>query len=623
VAHHHVGGNDQGDEGNFAVRCFKSCRSMPGDVQVDNKETASPRAAMHAVTFATTIAHASQVAAQSSGGMLVGRDLPNVPEALSRRLKGVRLGWVLELVANSTGAAEILARIRSAASEESRVSLRMRGLCETVAVLDVRLSLQRVQGCCIFVNLPDLLHDVQVNLGHLLDMHSNTGMVNLTQQYEESEAVLCHTEKVLAAAEDCQDLWLRLSNAFHNDQVRALASPQFELLKEAQTKWRIMQVKVQDHGGKLAPCAAVGGPLGECIDISALLRTVHQQLGHVYAHVRKTFARMHLLSDAEVLLTLAESKPAGLPASVIQRCFPGVRGLVTDMHHKQSDMAQDSAASTSVVTAIQGHCGEQMILANAVEATYVPAYEWLAHLEVAIRHSLRLQTYQAIHDVAQLPEDAWHVSYPQQSICLAMCLAFTRATEQALCADAQGSKSSAVRSLAEQMHLRLETISQRLAGSAPVFGPTSSAKLRALTALALMAITQRDVADLLFKKDVRSPADWTWLSTLRYSWPDDCSGLRISVGDATITYGWEYQSTCSLTMNHLLIHSDEAAATACMALRHNSVVAFAPAAESIGVQVDKLAASMADVFGRMIMTLDCTTHTTSKQLQRFLQVSLS
>jgi hypothetical protein len=91
-----------------------------------------------------------------------------VPEDVSVRLKEVRLWWVLEIVARSTVAAEILSDLRSAASEESRVSSAMKLLCSNVASLELKFSSARVHACSSFQNLAELLVAVRANLARLI-----------------------------------------------------------------------------------------------------------------------------------------------------------------------------------------------------------------------------------------------------------------------------------------------------------------------------------------------------------------------------------------------------------------------------------------------------------------------
>jgi hypothetical protein len=275
-----------------------------------------------------------------------------------------------------------------------------------------------------------------------------------------------------------------------------------------------------------------------------------------------------------------------------------------------------------LVTAVQSCSGETFQLNNAVIGTYLPAHEWLAHLEVALRGSLRECTYEAMQQIANMPEDEWHVTYPQQSIYLATALAFTRAAEGALLADAaEGHRRGSIRSLAEQMNVRLETITQRLAAKPAPHGPGSTSRLRALAVLVLATITHRDAATRLHQEGAQSAADWLWISMIRYSWP--AHDLLLSVGDAQMNYGWEYNGTGPRGMDHLVVHSEQAATTACMAIYHDGIVAVPAATPAMGVQMPPLAEAIANTFGRPYVSLICTTCTTSRQLQRLLQGALA
>lgn len=574
---------------------------------------------MHAVNFSTTLATGAERKRSGPASLLnlVGTTLPHVDPATADHLQAVPLWRMLALLVFSGAAMAIFERLFIAASEESKIKEALIHLHNRISCMDVRLSTRRKHGCLVIVNLPELLYAIQLANAQMTSLLSNhTGRHHLQGEFVSTQADLAEFESALCLTDDTQTLWLELSRILQEAGVRQLVAADMPAFTQVQTRWRVMQVAIADGAHSVASACAHAGPLSHCAGIMPILKRVQDNLRRAVTAIRDVFPRFHLLSDTEIMSALAHARdPMRLPPGLMSTCFPGVVGLLTKT--RAPDAEQPPAPADDhrlVITAVKGSNGDTMQLLEPVAADLSPLHEWLAHLEISMRSSLRTHTATALVAAPTLDAKMWRTAFPQQAVYVADCCAFTFAAEQALLSVSTGGKHLAVNTFSHMMAARVETLSQQIRTAEP--GQASALRLLVVTGIA-----HRDVASTLLADGATSPSDWAWQRQLRHYWHADDKDCHVRVADARIAYGWEYSGGRISQEACLLAHCDRAVSVACAALRRDCGVAFSPAdGGQFGVPVSYYGEAMAQVCGRLIVHVGCTKTCTFLEMTRILQV---
>lgn len=450
----------------------------------------------------------------------------------------------------------------------------------------------------------------------------------MSQEYDAIEGVLTHHKGLLRAAIDCQSAYLTLAAVLQDQTCRSVLADQLPAAADVQTRWRLMQIRLEDGKDTLKDACSDGGPLDTCTSMLAAMQAIFSQFGQLYATMRLTCPRLNLVSDAEILLAIAFGHtPADVSSSLLKACFPGVSSLVA----KAPARATDAAVTITAVRGLQRDC---IILEAPVTAGLLPLHEWLAHLEVLLKSSLRSHTKACLESPPEL--DPVHLStpYPKQAVMLVDGVLHVRAVEDALTKLAKGSDRQAVRQLADETCAHLEALAERMVCSMREQSSTAASDpdghLRptsfnscALEVLLLSTQAHRDTAEQLLREGVAAVSDWTWLRTVRHYWLEEAHDCHVCVGDACLSYGWEYSggSYCQETM--LLVHSDRAMMAAVSALQHSCVLALSPVSDSTGLPLNAAAGALAGALGYLLVHVDCVGGLGHLEIVRLLQVRCS
>ena len=586
-----------------------------------NSMKTSTAACMHAVNFSTSLTTAAERrrAGPATLRQLVGASLPDIDPDTADQLQEVPLWRMLALLVFSGAAMAIFERLFNAASEESKIKEALFSLHSRISSMELHLSTKRKYGCLVIVNFPELLHAIQLGNAEMTSLLSSHKVRHhLQREFVSTQAALADFESALCLTDDTQTLWLELSLILSEAGVRQLVAADMPAFTEVQTRWRVMQVAIADGAQSVAAACAHAGPLSHCAGIMPILKRVQDNLRRAVTAIREVFPRFHLLSDTEIMSALAHARnPMRLPSGFLATCFPGVAGLFTRTH--AHDEEKPSAAADSdriVVTAVKGSHGDTMQLLEPVAADLSPLHEWLGHLEIAMCSSLRTHTATALLAAPNLDAKMWRTSFPQQAVYVADCCAFTFAAEQALLSTSSGDKQHAVNTFSHMMAARVETLSQQIRTA-------DHGQASALRLLVVTGIAHRDVASTLVADGATSPTDWSWQRHLRHYWHADAKDCHIRIADARIAYGWEYSGGHISQESCLLAHCDRAVSMACAALRRDCGVAFFPAdGHQFGVPVAYYGEAMAQVCGRLIVHVGCTSSCTFLEVTRILQVRL-
>lgn len=175
---------------------------------------------------------------------LVGHGLTHVNDEIATQLESVPLWRMLALLMFSGAAMATFDRLYIAASEESNIKKALVDLHTRISCMELRLSTQRKHGCLVIVNLPELLHAVQLANAEMTALLSNhTVRHHLQAEFVRTQAGLAEFEMALCLTDSTQTLWLELSRILSESSAREIVSADMPAFMEVQTRWRVMQVQ--------------------------------------------------------------------------------------------------------------------------------------------------------------------------------------------------------------------------------------------------------------------------------------------------------------------------------------------------------------------------------------------
>lgn len=159
-----------------------------------------------------------------------------------------------------------------------------------------------------------------------------------------------------------------------------------------------LQNQIQSGKGTLLEATLCSGPLCSCRDMLAQLLTIQAAFCSLYVDMRREFPRLQLISDDEIQQALClSSAPQMLSSSMLSAVFPGVTALVAVS--QATDAVGDDVSIKTVIAADD----DTLRLVDPVAVANTPLHHWLAHLNVAMRSSLRALTQACLECAASLP----------------------------------------------------------------------------------------------------------------------------------------------------------------------------------------------------------------------------
>ncbi|KIY92558.1 Dynein heavy chain 7, axonemal [Monoraphidium neglectum] len=181
----------------------------------------------------------------------------------------------------------------------------------------------------------------------------------------------------------------------------------------------------------------------------------------------------------------------------LRKIFEGINGLEFD--------------AKGVVTAMRSEEGESVTFAKPFDpATAGGAVErWLIDCEAAMRDTLRAVVRQSFDAYASRERIKWVCEWPGQVV---------------LCVDSMyWSHDVAAAIVVDKVRAQLSKLERRT-----------------LSALIVINVHARDVADELARQNVASENDFEWTSQLRYGWDSAREGVVVRMLNAALGYGYEY-----------------------------------------------------------------------------------
>lgn len=243
---------------------------------------------------------------------------------------------------------------------------------------------------------------------------------------------------------------------------------------------------------------------------------------------RNAFPRFYFLSDDDLLELLGQSTKDPILQKHIKKLFPGINRLQIDEKNGTMSIVKLHSAEGEEVRLL-----EPIAMIGSIET-------WLAHLLKQIKTTLIdavvrcCQTEQFTIDVIK--------SYPEQVICLARSIQFTKQTEKAIAA--------------MNLQTHLKTIKNEI-----VYYTTNMhtddvdnlTKIKVRSVL-LDLVHQATIVQQLIDENVTNVLDWGWVQQLKFFLNANTRMVTVKMVSAEFEYSYEYLGNVNRLVDTKLTH---------------------------------------------------------------------
>ncbi|EIW66046.1 hypothetical protein TREMEDRAFT_35527 [Tremella mesenterica DSM 1558] len=263
--------------------------------------------------------------------------------------------------------------------------------------------------------------------------------------------------------------------------------------------------------------------------LADLLTKIQKALGEYLEKERSSFPRFYFVGDEDLLEIIGNSKDIRRVMKHLKKMFAGISTLQLD-------------EDETMLLGFASREGEEVSFRSPIMLKDFPKInDWLARVESEMRHSLaeslfravtELRTLFAIDSELSLPGlMTWIDSYPAQLVVLAVQVAWTELTENAL---ESNSLTNVLTLVAKTLDLLADTVLQDIA----------VLQRRKCEHLITELVHQRDVIRGLISNGIRSSSSFDWLYYMRFylidTIEDPLLRLEVRTADAIFPYGYEY-----------------------------------------------------------------------------------
>lgn len=245
---------------------------------------------------------------------------------------------------------------------------------------------------------------------------------------------------------------------------------------------------------------------------------------------RNAFPRFYFLSDDDLLELLGQSTKEPTIQKHIKKLFPGINRLQIEKNQKNG--------ATSIVKIVSAE-GEQVKLLEPISMVG-PIETWLGHLLKQIKITLIdliakcFQTDQFTVDIIK--------SYPEQVICLARSIQFTKQTEKAIGA--------------MNLQTHLKTIKNDIAFYTTQI-PKDADDLTKIKVRSILLdlVHQVTIVQQLIDENVTNVLDWGWVQQMKFFLNSSTKLVTVKMVSAEFEYSYEYLGNVNRLVDTKLTHN--------------------------------------------------------------------
>ncbi|XP_023289892.1 dynein heavy chain 1, axonemal [Orussus abietinus] len=323
------------------------------------------------------------------------------------------------------------------------------------------------------------------------------------------EKKLSLTQEVLSSWIEVQKAWMYLEPIFSSEDISRQLPMEAKKFNTMERNWRRIMKNAHDNPYVILICPdnTLLESLKECV---TLLDVVQKGLSDYLETKRMMFPRFFFLSDDELLEILAQAKNVRAVQPHLKKCFENMKEL----------RFEDDLAITRMYSAEneEVHLDAPVYPAGNVE-------DWLGHVEVAMRSTLKEIVGRSLELVEDTPRKEWVYMWPGQVTLCAGQTYWTAHVEEAIA-------SNTLPTFFGIMLQHLDDLRDLVRGQ-----QTEIQRLM-LEAVITIEVHARDVLSNLIREKVVNVNDFDWISQLRYYWVEE--DLKVRAVNAEFPYGYEY-----------------------------------------------------------------------------------
>ncbi|PFH34693.1 ATPase family associated with various cellular activities (AAA) domain-containing protein [Besnoitia besnoiti] len=330
-------------------------------------------------------------------------------------------------------------------------------------------------------------------------------------------AQLLTLQETLEEWEALQRSWLYLEAIFASPDIRKQLPSEATKFAAVDQDWHALMKETQEYAIAFS-AGTKEGRLGALRGLNRILEDIRKGLEDYLQHKREAFPRFFFLSNDELVELLSQARSLAAIQPLFRKCFANLYELLAQEDTKLAE-----------IMGMQSAEGEEVFFQRPLKARG-PVEKWLPEVEEAMTKTLKRLLSAQRADATPLRREWLAANASQVTACVSQIL-WVAKTEDALAS--QDPRSS----LTEHYHRQLDRL-QTLTGF--VRENLTPLTRRAVTALAIQDLHNRDVVADLLEAGAESPSSFTWLQQLRHYWHvenDECVVVQM---DAFFVYGNEY-----------------------------------------------------------------------------------
>ncbi|CAG9767321.1 unnamed protein product [Ceutorhynchus assimilis] len=366
------------------------------------------------------------------------------------------------------------------------------------------------------VNILSAVDDIQVMMDdHILKAQTMRGspyvkaFEGAMQAWEEK---LISMQDILEQWLMCQATWMYLEPIFSSEDIMRQMPTEARHFKTVDRVWRAIQTYCTRDTHVLV-ATEYKNMLALLKENNRLLDEIQKGLNDYLEKKRLFFPRFFFLSNDELLEILSETKDPLRVQPHLKKCFEGIYAL--DFTKDEEVIGMVSAEKERVALS------SKIIPADAKGMVE----KWLILVEAIMIQSLKDITKKAIdhYPVAERPQ--WILAWPGQIVQCVDCIEWTTEVTNAIFSG----------NLADQEELCTEQIESSVKMVQGTLKPNNQVTVEALI---VIDVHCRDIVSKLKELNVKSVADFNWISQLRYYWRGD--SVSVCMITTEVLYGFEY-----------------------------------------------------------------------------------
>lgn len=243
---------------------------------------------------------------------------------------------------------------------------------------------------------------------------------------------------------------------------------------------------------------------------------------------RNTFPRFYFLSDDDLLELLGQSTKELIIQKHIKKLFPGINRL-------QIEQKNDSSSIIKILSAEN----EEVKLLEPI-SMIGPIETWLGHLLKQIKFTL-IDLIWKCCQINQFTLDEV-TSYPEQVICLARSIQFTKQTEKSITAMNLQSQLKTIKSEITYYTTKIPKNVDHL----------TKIKIRSIL---LDLVHQTTIVQQLIDENVTNVLDWSWVKQMKFFINSSSKLVSVKMVSAEFEYSYEYLGNVNRLVDTKLTHN--------------------------------------------------------------------